>query len=480
MAETDVRQISLRTKLSFGIGSIAETMCLYSFGLLSMLYYNQVLGLNATLAGLAPTLALLFDAVSDPLIGSISDRFKSKKWGRRHPFMFVAPLPISICFFAIFNPPDTLAGFGLFLWFMGFAVCLRTFMTIFHVPHLALGGELSTDYLERSKIMSYNNFFGWIGGAGTHYVALTFAFAATAEYANGLMNPDAYPIFSATAAVIVFFILYASAWFTRDQIPYLSQPPEGQPRFSLFEFWLDIKAVLVNRNYVFLLVALFFLSIMLGTRSAFNLYMNTYYFELLPGQVALYVLGSAVGYLTAFSLTARLHNRFDKPKTIVTSAVLLSIVPAIPVILRMAGYFPDNGSASLLPVMIAFSGLAGVCGAVLNISVMSALADIADENELLYGHRQEGMLFSARTFFSKADMALGHFLAGITLDIIEFPVKSKPGEVDADVIYWLGMVDSPITIIPGLIGACFYARYSINKQRHADIQLKLRAQRTGT
>ncbi len=479
MAETDVRQISLRTKLSFGIGSIAETMCLYSFGLLSMLYYNQVLGLNATLAGLAPTLALLFDAVSDPLIGSISDRFKSKKWGRRHPFMFVAPLPISICFFAIFNPPDTLAGFGLFLWFMGFAVCLRTFMTIFHVPHLALGGELSTDYLERSKIMSYNNFFGWIGGAGTHYVALTFAFAATAEYANGLMNPDAYPIFSATAAVIVFFILYASAWFTRDQIPYLSQPPEGQPRFSLFEFWLDIKAVLVNRNYVFLLVALFFLSIMLGTRSAFNLYMNTYYFELLPGQVALYVLGSAVGYLTAFSLTARLHNRFDKPKTIVTSAVLLSIVPAIPVILRMAGYFPDNGSASLLPVMIAFSGLAGVCGAVLNISVMSALADIADENELLYGHRQEGMLFSARTFFSKADMALGHFLAGITLDIIEFPVKSKPGEVDADVIYWLGMVDSPITIIPGLIGACFYARFSINKKRHAEIQEKLRVQRAG-
>ncbi len=308
MAETDVRQISLRTKLSFGIGSTAETMCLYSFGLLSMLYYNQVLGLNATLAGLAPTLALLFDAVSDPLIGSFSDRFKSKKWGRRHPFMFIAPLPISICFFAIFNPPDTLAGFGLFLWFMGFAVCLRTFMTIFHVPHLALGGELSTDYLERSKIMSYNNFFGWIGGAGTHYVALTFAFAATAEYANGLMNPDAYPIFAATAAVIVFFILYASAWFTRDQIPHLSQPPESQPRFSLFEFWLDIKAVLVNRNYVFLLVALFFLSIMLGTRTAFNLYMNTYYFELLPGQVALYVIGSAVGYFTAFSLTARIHR----------------------------------------------------------------------------------------------------------------------------------------------------------------------------
>jgi Na+/melibiose symporter-like transporter len=471
--DTDAQQVPLRTRLTFGIGSTAETICLYSFGLLSMLYYNQVLGLNATLAGLAPTLALLFDAISDPLIGSISDRYKSKKWGRRHPFMLLAPLPISLCFFAIFNPPAALSGFELFLWFMGFAVALRTCMTFFHVPHLAMGGELSTNYLERSKIMSYNNFFGWIGGAGTHFIALTFAFGATAEYANGLLNPDAYPVFSAVAALVVFVVLYASAWFTRDQIPRLSQPPDNQRRFSLLEFWSDIRAVLKNRNYVFLLVGLFFLSIMLGTRSAFNLYMNTYYFEFVPAQIALYVIGSAFGYFAAFSLTSEAHKRFDKPGVIVSSAILLSIVPALPVMLRMAGYFPENGAPMLLPTMIAFAGLAGACGAVLNISVMSALADIADENELLYGQRQEGVLYAARTFFSKADMALGHFLAGVTLDIIQFPVKSKPGEVDAEVIYWLGMVDSPITIIPGLIGACFYAGYRINKKQHAEIQQKL-------
>ena len=107
---------------------------------------------------------------------------------------------------------------------------------------------------------------------------------------------------------------------------------------------------------------------------------------------------------------------------------------------------------------------------------MSALADIADENELLYGHRQEGMLYAARTFFAKADNALGHFLAGITLDIIQFPVNSKPGEVDADVIYWLGIVDSPLTIVPGLLAACFYAGYRINHKRHADIHEKLKEQ----
>ena len=477
MAETEVRQVSLRTRLFFGSGTAAEQICLYSFGLLSMLYYNQVLGLSATLAGLAPTLALVFDAVSDPLMGSISDRFKAKKWGRRHPFMFFAPVPIALCFFAIFNPPDSLEGFGLFLWFTGFAVALRTFMTLFHVPHLALGGELSSNYLERSQIMSYNMFFGWVGAAGTHYVALTFAFAATLEYANGLLNPGAYPIFSAIAAVIVVLILYSSAWFTRDQIPRLSQPSENQPKFSLFEFWSDIKAVLVNRNYVFLLLGLFFLSIMLGTRAALNLYMNIYYFELLPEQIAYYVFGSAVGYVGAFALTTHMHRLFDKRATIVVSAICLSIIPALPVILRMAGYFPDNHTPLLLPTMIAFAGLSGIGLGVLNISVMSALADLADENELLYGRRQEGVLFAARTFFSKADMALGHFLAGIALDLIQFPVKSTPGEVDADVIYWLGLVDSPITIIPGLIAAGIYAGYRINKKRYTEIQAQLEVKR---
>jgi Na+/melibiose symporter-like transporter len=158
--------------------------------------------------------------------------------------------------------------------------------------------------------------------------------------------------------------------------------------------------------------------------------------------------------------------------------VLLAIVPALPVLLRMAGWFPDNGHPWLLPLMILFSGLGGVWGAVLNISVMSALADIADENELLYGQRQEGMLYSARTFFAKADNALGHFVAGVTLDLISFPVKSRPGTLDSDTIYWLGIVDSPVTIIPGLLAAVIYAGYRIDRKRHEEIRGQLMLRRT--
>lgn len=111
------------------------------------------------------------------------------------------------------------------------------------------------------------------------------------------------------------------------------------------------------------------------------------------------------------------------------------------------------------------------------LSIMSALADIADENELRHGTRQEGMLYAARTFFAKADGAVGLFIAGIALDIIAFPVNSTPGSVDAEVLFKLGLVDSPLTIIPGLIGAMFYAGYRIDRVRHEEIMAALMVKR---
>lgn len=465
--------VPMRTKLFFGLGATAESVFLYTFGFLTMLYYNQVLGLPATLAGLGPTLALVFDAVTDPLIGSWSDRFKSKKWGRRHPFMLAAPVPVTLAFYAIFNPPTAASEMELFVWLIVFSILLRSFMTLFFVPHLALGGELSKDYHERTTIMSYNNLGGFLGAAGAVWLSLTFVFTATADYANGLLNPEAYPVFSQWACVVVFVSLYACAWFTRDRIPGLAQPDEAQPPFSFANMYRDLLKVFRNRNYLYLLLGLFFLSIAIGMRSAFNQYMNIYYWELLPDQIRWFVLGSAAGYAIGFAFAFALHRRFDKRATIVVAAIVVAIAEALPVILRVLGVFPENGSSSLFPSILAYHAIGSGALSILNISVMSALADVADENEVEYGQRQEGVLYSARSFFSKADRALGTFLAGVTLDIIAFPSGVKPGEVDPEIVHWLGIMDSPVTIIPALIGTAFYAGYRLNNKRHAEIKAQL-------
>ncbi|NKB99796.1 MAG: MFS transporter [Pseudomonadales bacterium] len=467
--------IPRRTKLFFGLGATAESVFLYTFGFLAMLYYNQVLGLPATLAGLGPTLALVFDAVTDPLIGSWSDRFRSKKWGRRHPFMLAAPIPVTLSFLAIFNPPEGLSQTELFIWLILFSILMRSCMTLYFVPHLALGGEMSRDYHERSSIMSYNNLGGYIGAAGAHWLSLTFIFIATAEYANGLLNPDAYPRFSWWAASIVFISLYLCAWGTRDRIPHLAQPTDDQPGFSLPNLYSDLAAVLKNRNYLFLLLGLLLVSITVGMRAAFNQYMNIFYWELLPSEIRWFVLGSATGYIAGFFFAYKLHRRFDKRATMLVAVTCYAFFDAMPVILRILGFFPENGTDALFPSILVFHAFGAAAISILNITVMSALADVADENELRHGMRQEGILYSARSFFSKADRALGTFLAGVTLDLIMFPANAKPGEVEADVVFMLGVMDSPVTIVPALIAAMFYAGYRLNKVSHAELRAKLDA-----
>jgi Na+/melibiose symporter-like transporter len=222
------------------------------------------------------------------------------------------------------------------------------------------------------------------------------------------------------------------------------------------------------------MIALFALSMMLGIRGGMGTYMNIYYWELRSEDIGnLILIGSFFGYISGFLFSARIHNRFDKRATIVTTAVTLSVFPAMPVILRLMGFFPENGSWMLLPAIATFGALAAASGSIINISVMSAIADIADENALKYGVRQEGILYSARTFFAKLDNSLGHGVAAVALKMIEFPDKAVPGEVDVDIVWWLGIVDSPLAIVPGLIAACFYARYRIDKSGYEETRKRL-------
>ncbi|MDA1074908.1 MAG: MFS transporter [Proteobacteria bacterium] len=207
----------MRTKLAFGIGASGEAASNWIFNALTFFYYNQILGLSGTLTAAAVTVGIISDAMTDPLMGSISDRFRSR-WGRRHPFMYAAPLPLVLCIYAIFNPPADLETTSLFIWFMVFTVGMRVCQTLFAVPHLALGAELSDDYNERSKVMSYNNVFTY-GGVIVMHIAVWFV--VFPAFDNGRMHQEAYyPVVFFCCTLIMLCIL-TSAYQTRDRIPFL-------------------------------------------------------------------------------------------------------------------------------------------------------------------------------------------------------------------------------------------------------------------
>ena len=464
--------VAMRTKLAFGVGASAEAAIGITFSTFNFLFYNNVLGLSGTLCGLALTIALVFDAVSDPLIGSISDRWRSRL-GRRHPFLYTAPIPLGISFFCIYTPPAALEGASLFLWFTTFTILLRTFLTFYHVPHLALGAELTSDYRERSVVMSYNSIFGVVGGASAFFLAWTYFGAID----GGTSYRPGYSAIAGAVAIGAGVVIYLSAWFTRDQIPRLSKPGDDLPSFGLRSLVDEMWGCIRNPNYLMLLFGLFFLSATLGTRETLNAYLNLFFWELPETQIRYFAFASPPGFVVAFIFTARFHSWFDKRETIIASICGTVLAASAPIILRMLGYFPENGSAWLFPMLAlgVFSFYASI--AILNISVMSALADVADEHELATGRRQEGIFYSARTFFSKLTSGLGHLLAGVAIDVIGFPLGAKVGEVASDVLWKLGLIDGPIASIPALIAIFFYARYRISKTRHREIQQGLIARR---
>ena len=113
--------MKLSTKLSYGVGQLSDGVKQASFSTFLFFYYNQVLGLSGSLAGMAALLALVVDAVTDPMVGQWSDRFRSR-WGRRHPFMLAGAIPFGVAIVALFSPPQGLGEMGLFCWMLGGAI----------------------------------------------------------------------------------------------------------------------------------------------------------------------------------------------------------------------------------------------------------------------------------------------------------------------------------------------------------------------
>ena len=136
-------------------------------------------------------------------------------------------------------------------------------------------------------------------------------------------------------------------------------------------------------------------------------------------------------------------------------------------------WLPENGNSELLAMLLTFIFVSGLAGPAIMITLNSMFADISDEQELLTGERQEGIIFSARSFAFKAGGAFATILGGIGLDLIDFPRGAEPGEVSAEVLFNLGIIAGPLTSIIGLAVLFFYFGYRLDRTRIAEIQFEL-------
>jgi Na+/melibiose symporter-like transporter len=472
--QEDAPRIPLTTKLYYGSGSIAEGTHNIAFNTLLLFYYNQVLGLSGTLGGAAIFIALCVDAITDPLMGSISDNFHSR-WGRRHPFMYASALPMATCFYLLFNPPD-LGEMGLFLWLAFFAIGVRVSMTLYSIPSNAMVAEVTTHYVERTSLVAYRFLFGWLGGLAIAQIAYLHYFAPSQDYSDGRLDPTAYGAFALVCALVICSSILICSGGTHRLIPTLGRPPEPTP-LTVRRFITEIRGVLSNRSYVMLLVASLFAAAAGGFNDVVGLYMSTYFWEFSTSEIAVLVASLVLSVILAFAITPALTARFDKKKVALAFASFGVACGPLPVFLRLLGWLPENGDPMLLPIIL-IHGVLLVTGVIaIGILIASMIADAIDEAELSTGKRQEGMFMSAIAFSAKATSGVGGFFAGLVLDLIHFPTQADPGSVPPEKIFKLGLAVGPGLLLFYLLMLYFISRYRITRERHREILSELERRR---
>jgi Na+/melibiose symporter-like transporter len=456
-----MKRLSLQTKFAYGIGQVAEGIKSRGFDYIAFFYFTQVLGLKGSLAGAAVAIALIFDAVSDPVAGHLSDNWHSRL-GRRHPFMYAAALPLSVAWFTLFFPPDGLGQTALFCWFLGFAILVRGAMTLYHVPHMALGAELSDDYSERTSIVQWRTFSGMVGSLVVIGLGIYLFFPETAEFSNGLLNPSGYPAFAAASAILMFVTIWYSAWGTRKEIPHLPRPPARTQVFSIRETYAEFAIAWQNESFRALFVgfSLFGISISIGT--TLSTHLNVYFWGFSVAQLSTLLAPTALGFVVGVASSRKLHEYFEKKPTLIVAALTSALISNVAVLARLAGLIPDVSSPAVFYLVMWLLGFVGVAAGIGYTSAGSMMADVAQEQFDRTGLAQQGILFSAVAFSGKVGSAGGHFLAGVGIDLIDFPLQSEPEMIAPNLIARLGLlslVGAPIAAA----GIWSYTSYRINR-----------------
>ena len=468
-----MRKLSLGTKLAFGTGRMAFAAKDAAFINFVMFYYTQVLGVSGTLTGLAALIGLFSDALSDPIVGSISDNYRSR-YGRRHPLMAMSAIPLALSFYLLFSPPSGLGEFGAFVWLTVTAVLLRTCVTIFAIPHDALGAELSQDYEERSVIMGYRATLGWIAGVILPGIALAVVFTPQGE-TDGRLIANNYVAYGLMSAGVVLVTIFITCFFTRKEIPHLPAAPANPPRFRLSQPFRDMYGALSNPNFRRLFIAMLFAFGSTGVYVSLLLYVNTYFWEFSTQQLALFSLPFLLASLTAFALVKPLSKRFEKKQILIWSFFAILIIGGGWYSLRLLDLLPPNGDPWLFRLAMIQSFVAVTAIVVGQIIAPSMVADMVDEHEFHTGARKEGVFFAAVAFATKATTGFGQLVGGMVIDVVQLDPGAAPGTVDPGVVWNLGFIQGPIISLSFLVPLFLFRRLDLTRERHAEIRRGLDA-----
>ncbi len=470
---------SLWTKFAYGFGAVAFGVKNNGFDYFVLIFYSQVIGIDARLVGLAITMALIVDAVLDLALGYWSDNLHSR-WGRRHPFMYIAAIPVAATYFLLWNPPAGWSEQALFLYLLGLAVTVRVFIAVYEVPSSAMAAELSMDYDQRNSLLSWRYYFGWTGGNAMSVMnfMVIFPYFMTAAIENGQFNRDAYEVYGVVASALMLLAILVSAVGTHSRIAHM--PPAPPKRTIKLETILkEISETLANRSFAAIFGAGMLFGVGTGMYASLAFYFSAYFFGFTPQQIGWITMSVFLSAIIGSALAPFVTRTIGKKR----GAILMGLIgycggPLI-ITLRLFDVLPPNGHPFVFwfyLIATTFDVALIICYQTLSASM---LADLVEQAELKTGRRSEGLFFAAATFIRKSVQGFGVIAAGLVLTAAQFPKGASPAQVPEEALYRLGAYYVPIQILTWVAMIAVISTYRLSRGDHEENLRKLSAAKAG-
>ncbi|MEL7492112.1 MAG: MFS transporter [Pseudomonadota bacterium] len=458
--------------LVYGSGAFVNNLLADSIGRM-MIILNIGLGMNPALVGLLSGLPRLMDALTDPIMGYVSDNTKTR-WGRRRPYIFVGAIAVGLCFMALWQLPEGRSESFYFWYFLIGSLIFFIAYTVFATPWVALGYEMTPDYHERTRLMGVQNFIGQLAYLVTPW--LLFATQYEPLFANMVDGA------AGLAIIIGLFVMTVGvlpAIFLRERLKDIAEKEleahhhEGGSRLqSIFRniadfakgFWAALKFI----PFLKLCIATFLVFNGFIMIAAFQSYIIIYYVfagDTVEGAKYAAYAGTAmtvstfavIAIVTAISLKVGKRRAF-------AIAMGLSILGYI---LKFFSYNPDYPLLVILPAPLLAFGLGG-----LFTLMPSMMADVVDLDELETHERREGMYGSIYWWVVKLGQGVALATGGVLLNMTGFDV-ALGGEQSEQTLFLLRLFDAGIPIVGSLIAIWAVFTFGITQEKAREVRAAL-------
>jgi glycoside/pentoside/hexuronide:cation symporter, GPH family len=444
-------RVSVKQKIGFGIGSVASVLGSHSISNLAHFVLNIGLGVNPVLVGLAQTIPRIWDAVSDPLVGHLSDNTRSR-WGRRRPYIFVGSILTGILFALLWALPEGWSEKAYFAYFLGMSLLYYTALTIFMVPWGALGLEMSRDYHEKTRIQAVANFFGNVGA-----IAMPWLFALTQldVFENELQGARVVGI---GMGVVLCITGLVPALVCREK--------ERECNISTDKVRLieGLRITLTNRIFLLLMISVF-----LAATSFFIVC------TLSPYIIIYHVMGGdfkAASFFTGINGTAWVVSAiiFVAPVTWAATHfgkkvtfILFLVVNLLGHVSKIWCYNPAHPWLVVIPPALVSAGFVSLW-----MVGLSMIADICDLDELKTGNHRSGSYQAVYGWIVKTGISVSTLISGILLVKIGFDADLTVQF--AETILWLRVLEAAIPALATAAAIAVITRYPLSESRVYEIR----------